>query len=333
VSYRRRRDGFASRALKHNGAGETTATLRARSHPPLSGRSGRPSAREGREGTARAVTTGSAACAGRSGPPHPRVLARLRPPVRRRWLALLLLVGCATALDAAPVQVRFTEGVTRGFLTVRTPQGERIGHGELRQTPRGDEVETRLLLQLKNGSVHDETTTFSQRGVFRLEAYRLTQRGPSFPGAEVSFDRKSGRYEAKTHQRTDGREETASGELEMPADLYNGMALLVLKNLPPGEAATAQFAAFTPKPRLLRMELRHEGEDRVVFAGDAKLATRHLVHLEIGGLTGAVASLVGKTPPDLRYWLVIGDVPAFVRFEGAMFLNGPVWRVEMAGVE
>jgi hypothetical protein len=50
-------------------------------------------------------------------------------------------------------------------------------------------------------------------------------------------------------------------------------------------------------------------------------------------VTGVVASVIGKTPPDLRYWLALGDVPAFVRFEGAMFLNGPVWRVEMAGVE
>jgi hypothetical protein len=81
------------------------------------------------------------------------------------------------------------------------------------------------------------------------------------------------------------------------------------------------------------MELRREGEDRIAFGGDAKPATRFLVDLEIGGVTGAVASLIGKTPPDLRYWLVLGELPAFARFEGAMFLNGPVWRVEMAGAE
>ena len=66
---------------------------------------------------------------------------------------------------------------------------------------------------------------------------------------------------------------------------------------------------------------------------DPKQATRHLVNLEIGGVTGVVASLIGKNPPDLCHWLVLGEIPAFVRFEGSMFLNGPVWRVEMAGVE
>ena len=253
-------------------------------------------------------------------------------PIRSGILALLTLV-CSTALEAAPVRVRFQEGITRGFLTIRTPQGDRIGHGELTQKPRGDEVDSRLLLHFKDGSVYDENTTYSQRGVFRLEAYRLTQRGPSFPGTEVSFDRKSGRYQAKTRDRAGAPEETASGEFDMPADLANGMALLMLKNLAPGERATAQLVAFTPKPRLLRMDLHQEGEDRVVFAGAAKQAARYLVNLEIGGVTGVVAAVIGKSPPDLRYWLAVGEIPAFVRFEGAMFLNGPVWRVEMAGVD
>jgi hypothetical protein len=270
--------------------------------------------------------------------------------IRHRWVtsqedavnrasSTLLVLVClasatsAAALDATQVRVRFPEGVTRGFLAIRTPQGERIGHAELAQKPRGDEVDSRLLLQFKDGSVHDERTTYSQRGVFRLEAYHLTQRGPSFPGADVAFDRKSGRYQAKTHEKVGAPEETASGEFEMPPNLANGLTLLLLKNMPRGERVTAQLAAFMPKPRLLRMELQQEGEDRVAFAGDPKQAARFLVNLEIGGVTGVVASVIGKTPPDLRYWLALGDIPAFVRFEGAMFLNGPVWRVEMAGVE
>ena len=207
----------------------------------------------------------------------------------RSALLVLMTVVCATsaaALDSAQVRVRFPEGVTRGFLVIRTPQGERIGHGELIQKPRGDEVDSRLLLQFKDGSVHDERTTYSQRGVFRLEAYHLTQRGPSFPGADVAFDRKSGRYQAKTHEKAGAPEETASGEFEIRSpDLANGLTLLLLKNMPRGERVTAQLAAFTPKPRLLRMELHQEGEDRVVFAGDGKQAARHLVDLEIGGVT------------------------------------------------
>jgi hypothetical protein len=43
--------------------------------------------------------------------------------------------------------------------------------------------------------------------------------------------------------------------------------------------------------------------------------------------------LIGKEPPALRYWLASGDIPAVLRFEGAMFLNGPVWRLDQTTVE
>jgi hypothetical protein len=255
-----------------------------------------------------------------------------RSSALQRGLFVVVAALSVTALGATPVRVRFPEATMRGFLAVRTADGPPIGHGELWQKVRGDTIESRLTLRFKDGSIHDEATTYSQRGVLRLEAYALTQRGPSFPGAEIAFDRKSGRYRARTRERPDGPEETAEGEFQMPPDLYNGMALLILKNMA-GDRVTGQLAAFLPKPRLLRMELRREGEDRVTFAGHPKQATRYLVELEIGGLTGAVASLIGKDPPDVRYWLVLGETPAFVRFEGSMYLNGPIWRVEMAGVD
>jgi hypothetical protein len=255
--------------------------------------------------------------------------------VKPRWPKLLLVAVVLWALDihAAPVEVRLPEGSTRGFLTIRGADGRRLGHGELVQTVRGDQLDNRLVLRFDDGSIQDETTIYSQRGVFKLDAYRFTQRGPSFPGAEISFDRASGRYEAKVHAKRGAPEELASGTFDMPADLYNGMTLTLLKNLPSARPVTTQLAVFTPKLRLLRMTLQQEGEDQLMFGGEAKVAIRYLITLDIGGLTGVVAWLLDKTPPDLRYWLVPGPVQAFARFQGPMFLKGPVWRVEITGVD
>jgi hypothetical protein len=238
-----------------------------------------------------------------------------------------------SVLAAEPVRVRLPEGSTRGLLVLRSLDGRAIATGELRQKPTGGVIESQLALGFKDGSRFEETATFSQKAVFRLEAYRLVQRGPSFPKTEVSFDRKSGRYRAVTQEKKGDDEKSASGPLELPVDLYNGMALVLLKNLPAGTGATARMVAFTPKPRLIKMTLGSEGEGAVFVEGEARKVTRYLVKLEIGGVTGAIASWIGKEPPDLRYWLVGGEVPAFVRFQGAMFLNGPVWRLELATVE
>jgi hypothetical protein len=252
---------------------------------------------------------------------------------RSSLIGILLTLLAGVPVGAEPVKVRLPEGNSRGLLVVRPPGGEPIAYGEQIQKPVGSGIASRLLLKFTDGSVHDETVTFSQRDVFRLEAYKLVQRGPSFPTSDIEFDRKSGQYRARTQDEKGGEEKTARGPLETPPDLYNGMALTLLKNLPAGSTASAQIAAFTPKPRLIKMLLSPEGEGTVRVGPEAKKFTRYLVKLEIGGLTGVVASLIGKDPPDLRYWLISGEVPAFVRFEGSMFLNGPVWQLEMTTPE
>jgi len=107
------------------------------------------------------------------------------------------------------------------------------------------------------------------------------------------------------------------------------MALTVLRNLPKGATGTGQMLAFTPKPRFVKMVLHPVGDDPVIIGESRRVATRYLVDLEVGGIAGIFAAVAGKEPPDLRYWMVGGDVPAFVKFEGALFLNGPVWRIEL----
>jgi hypothetical protein len=96
-------------------------------------------------------------------------------------LALLMALLPASGLKAAPVDVRFREGVTHGLLALRSTSGATVALGDLLQTPKGDRVESRMTFHFKDGSLYDETVTFSQQQVFTMVAYRLVQRGPSFP--------------------------------------------------------------------------------------------------------------------------------------------------------
>lgn len=248
-------------------------------------------------------------------------------------IAVITTLFWPGAIEAAQIRVRLMEGNFRGFLVLRSLDGAAIAHGEVSQQPAGKTILCHTILRFKDGSLFDESVVFSQRGYFRLESYRLVQHGPSFSTTEVSFDRKSGRYQARCQTGKDGPHKAAGGKIELPADLYNGMALILLKNLPDGTGAAVHLAVFTPEPRIIGMQWSKEGEDEVLLGGRAMKATRSLVKLNIGGLAGILAWLAGKNPPDLRYWLVNGEVPAFVKFEGAMFLNGPVWRLEMTAVE
>jgi hypothetical protein len=55
----------------------------------------------------------------------------------------------------------------------------------------------------------------------------------------------------------------------------------------------------------------------------------YVVKPEIGGLSGVLAPLVGKQPPDTHVWILEGAAPAFVKSEGPLYVGGPVWRIEV----
>jgi hypothetical protein len=224
-----------------------------------------------------------------------------------------------------PVAVRFTEGITHAFPVLRSAAGEKIAQGELVQIPRGDRVENRLTFKFRDGSLYDERVVYSQRDVFTLLSYSLVQRGPSFPETlDATIDRETGRYIVRHKADDDSEEEVLRGKIEVPADTYNGLLGTLMKNLPSGASVTVQVVAFTPRPRFVKMLLTPAAED-TVFMGDAAVpATKFLVRPQLG----LFASLLVADLPDIKAWILGGDAPAFLKFEGPLYFMGPIWKIE-----
>ena len=254
------------------------------------------------------------------------ILALLRPTT----FSLLLLLQWPCFLSAAPVPVRFPEGLTHGFLALRSLNGILIASGDMFQTSRSGEIESRMLLRFKDGSLFEETVVFTQQRVFTLKTYRLLQRGSAFTDdTEISLERATGRYRVKTKAHKDGKEKVLEGSLDLPLDVYNGgMVLTVAKNLPKGASETIHTVAFTPTPRLIQLELSPAGEQKVLVGDLTKTATDYVFKPKLGVLLKVFATLLGKVPPDSHAWIVTNQVPAFVRFEGSLSITGPVWRLE-----
>jgi hypothetical protein len=254
----------------------------------------------------------------------------------RTWLArFVLAVGLFLASGVAPVEggvvvVRYLEGVTHGFLTLRSAAGDLLAEGDLLQVVRGERVESRLVFRFRDGSLYDETVVFSQSKVFTMLSYRLQQRGPSFPEemeVSVEREREKGRYQVKSRRHGD-EPETATGETDLPPDAYNGMMTMLLKNLPKGGAETVHVLAFTPKPTLVQLEMTPLGEEPVP-AGERRVAATHYVlKPKLGLVRGAAAALLGKTPADYHCWIVAAELPAFAGIDGPLYTGGPIWRIE-----
>jgi hypothetical protein len=248
-------------------------------------------------------------------------------------MVMMIAVFMYSSADAAPVAVRFLEGVAHGYLLVRSQVGEMIGQGELTQVLKDENlVESHVVIHFKDGSLYDEKVAFSQRRVFTMVGYHLVQRGPSFPDQiDVSIDRGTAEYKVRSQAGKDGREEVLTGHFDLPNDVYNGMFVVVLNNLLSGANETVSFLAFTPVPEIIKLKLLLMGE-QTVHIGDLSRKARHYVFKpKIGKIRQFFGKFFGKLPADFHYdcWIVAAEVPSFVQFEGPLQLMGPIVRVEL----
>jgi hypothetical protein len=253
-----------------------------------------------------------------------------------RSTSITVLLCCTgflspNTLPAETIDVRQTEGLVHGFLMLTTLEGQTIADGEQTQIARSGRVTVHTIFRFKDGSIQDGTTIFSQQGTFRLISDHLIQKGPSFKQPmNTLVDTSTGQVTVRYSDK-DGKEKVVTERLELQPDIANGMVPTLLKNIQPTVTkTTVSMVAATPRPRLIKLEIRSEGEDSCSVGGIHKKATHYVVKVQIGGVVGVVAPIVGKQPPDTHIWILGGEAPAFVKSEGPLFEGGPIWRIQMA---
>jgi len=245
-------------------------------------------------------------------------------------LGLLISGAAMGTLVADPVPVRFLEGSLHGFLALRSIDGALVAEGDLLQIVRDGQVEKRMDFRFKDGSVLAESVVFTQETVYTMQSYGLVQRGPTFEeDMEISLERATGKYHVKTKAHKDGEEAVFEGTLELPPDVYNGLILSIIKDLPKGVSETIHFVAFTPEPRLIQLAVAPAGEQKILVGDLEKTAIHYVLKPQLGIWLTLFATVLGRIPPDEHVWVLMDDVPAFVRFEGPLYPTGPVWRIQL----
>jgi hypothetical protein len=249
-------------------------------------------------------------------------------------IRIALLFACVfqpRMLPAQSVKVRYREGVGHGFLVLRTPDGKPLADGDSTQVAQGDDVTSRMSFKFTDGSVYEQTTTFSQRGTFRLLKDHVVQKGPQFkPPMETSIDAITGKV---TVRYTDdhGKERVLTEQLKLPPDVANGLVFTLLKDVEPSvPQTTVSYVVATPKPRLVHLEIIPQDQVPFSIGSYTHKAFRYMVKVKVGGAAGLIARLVGKQPPNLQAWVLAESAPAFVRFDGPLYSGGPTWRMEVA---
>jgi hypothetical protein len=248
-------------------------------------------------------------------------------------MSVLCAVVFAVAIQpvmATPIPVRFAEGLTHGFLVLKSVDGAILAHGDLVQLEKDGATAKRMVFHFKDGSVYDENVTFTQRKVFALTTYRLQETGPAFAAdTDISMTPGTGAYRVATKDHKTGKEKVLEGMLEMPSDVYNGLIMTVVKDLAKGSTEVIHYVAFTPQPRLIELELTPAGEQKIAVGETTRTAVHYLLKPRLGVWLKFFATILGRVPDDLHAWILTEDLPAFVEFEGSMTTPGPVWRIEL----
>lgn len=253
--------------------------------------------------------------------------------MRCRVLTILLIASSilsSAGASASPVAVRYREGFIHGFLVLSTLDGIAIAAGDLTQVARGDQVTAQIAFRFKDGSRQEETTVFSQRDNFRLISYHLLQKGPSFKNAsDLSITCATGQVTVR-YTDDDGKEKVANAHLVLPPDLGNGLIPALLTNMRPGTPQIeVPMVVAAPKPRLVKIVVNAQGAEPFSLAGFSREAKHYVAKVDIGGVAGVVAPMVGKQPPDSQIWILGGEAPVLLKSETQAYMGGPMWRTEL----
>jgi hypothetical protein len=251
----------------------------------------------------------------------------------------ILPLGCTPA-PSENIALHHQEGIAHGFLVLKSLDGQVLASGDLIQVAQGTQITSETVFHFKDGSLHDETAVFTQDHSLRLVSDHLIEKGPSFPHPlEMSIDTSAGDVRIQAGENGNAKDEiknetkNKTKTIDLPPDLANGVITMLLKNIPVSGAETrVSYLAPSAKPRLVKLSIKAIGERTFEVAGSARKATDFDIHVQIGGVAGVVAPLLGKQPPDTHVWMSVGAAPTFIKMEGPMYEGGPVWRIELAQV-
>lgn len=233
------------------------------------------------------------------------------------------------AASAEVIPAHHVEGVTHGFLVMRDEAGQIVAYGDMVQETHHGRVTSTLTFHYADGSLYEDTTIYTEHGVFRVLSDHLLEKGPSFKQPmETWVDARSGMFKARSFDKD--KEQWISQKLKIPADLANGIIYVVLKNISPKTpTTTVSMVVGTPKPRIVKLIITPQGEEPFFIDGSRRVAIHYVMKVDIGGVAGVVAPIIGKQPADTNIWIAAESVPTFLKSQGPLYDGGPIWTIEL----
>lgn len=252
----------------------------------------------------------------------------------RSGFSLVMLSATALTIvaPAETIPVRHIQKTMHRWMVARTENGKTVANGEFFQDAQGDEVTMHLVYRFADGSIDDETTTYTQRGRFRLVRYHHVEKGPFFTKPiDFAVDVATGTVTSRITD-TNGAVHVESKHTALPEDLSNGFIGTLLLNVP-HDVVPFRVTMLAPfgGGRLVQLLVSSESDQAVQLEGKTFQATVFRVHPVLGGFVSIFARLIGLQPKDVKVWVLEGDDPAVAVVIGQLGGYGPVVSSDLVG--
>jgi hypothetical protein len=85
------------------------------------------------------------------------------------------------------------------------------------------------------------------------------------------------------------------------------------------QGTTVSMVVMTPKLRVVKLVISSVGEENCSIVGVGRKASHYEIKIDLGGVAGVVAPLIGKAPPNIQIWVIRGAAPTFAREVGPLY--------------
>ena len=142
---------------------------------------------------------------------------------------------------------------------------------------------------------------------------------------EMQLDAQNGRV---TYHDLE-KDKTTSEVLKLPGDVANGIITQVLQNISPDTSETkVSYVVPAAKPRLATLVISRAGEGTYLLGDRRETASKFEIKVDLGGVAGVIAPIVGKEPKPIYAQMAGGKVPMFIRIETQFYEGAPRWTIE-----
>jgi hypothetical protein len=240
------------------------------------------------------------------------------PPIAAALVLYAALVGLLLPrASAGALQGQPFEGVARGFPVLRDSAGNKLADGDFAQWLDAERLHVRITYDFGDGRRIEENATFRQQPQLVQEewSFRESKDGKLVRGFDVDF--RSGAASASKREESELEEWTEKIETERGRTFAGFGFTLAIKahrmRLVEGERVELQAVGFTPKPRVVSVELSHGGVDQMRMGGRVLHGDRFIIHAKIPWIARLFVEV-----PDTHIWLTTPPPAGFLRWEGPL---------------